>query len=118
LYRNEGGDLDDKAKQETGMSGQVEPSGYEIKARVEKSSVCRPYRTATMRFDLDKLEFDRMFEYSKAARHYNIVSTTSNGRYEYKGTKMHGEKQLRALIKGDVTLQEEIRAAAMQAAMQ
>jgi hypothetical protein len=35
------------------MSGQMEPAGIEIKARVEKSRVCRPFRTATMRLDLE-----------------------------------------------------------------
>ena len=108
LYRNDQGDLDDKAKQEKGSSGQVEPAGIEIKARVEKSRVCRPFRTATMRFDLDKLEFDREWEYVKAAKHYGVVET--RGSYYYIEDKKiaQGDKQLREFIRGDVSLQEEI----------
>lgn len=117
LWRNAEGYLDEKAKQTKGSSGQVEPDGMEIKVRVEKSRVCRPLRTATMRLDLgtDTFGFDREFELSKAAKYYGVVETTSVGRYEYNGHKMHGEKPLRELIRGDLTLQEEIRKTALEA---
>jgi len=95
LYRNSEGYLDEKAPQQKGVSGQVEPAGMEIKCRVEKSRVCRPFRTATMRLDLDQLAFDEAFEFLKAAKHYGIVKTTSPGRYEIDGKKFHGDKTLR-----------------------
>ena len=43
------------------------------RARVDKSRVCRPLLTATMRLDLDSLEFDRVFELIKIAKHYEVV---------------------------------------------
>ena len=113
LYRNEDGFLDEKAKIEKGSSGQAEPSGYEVKCRVDKSRVSRPLRTATMRLDLDKLEFDRVFELTKMARHYGIVQ--QKGPYYYYTPPKHdeplrfqGEKQLREFVRGDVTFQEHV----------
>lgn len=122
LFRNpDTGFLDEKAKQEKGRSGMVEPAGVEIKCRVEKSRVCRPLRTATLRFDLDELGFDRTFEYVKAAKHYGIVRTTSKGRYEYGDEndpiKFHGDKPLYEFLVGDQELQAEIRETALMAAM-
>lgn len=98
LYRNEEGYLDAKAKKAVGMSGQVEPAGHEIQMRVEKSRVCRPFRTATVRLDLDQMVFDETYEYIKAAQHYGIIHATSPGRYVYEGRKLHGEKQIRKLL--------------------
>lgn len=98
LWRNAEGYLDEKAKQVKGMSGQIEPAGMEIKTRIEKSRVCRPFRTATLRLDLDSMVFDEAFELIKAAKHYGIIETTSIGRYEYQGHKMHGEKALRKFL--------------------
>lgn len=117
LFRNAEGELDEKAKQSKGYSGQIEPSGIEIKARVEKSRVCRPFRTATRRLDLDNTQFDDMFEYVKAAKHYNVVKTTSNGRYEHEGTKMHGDKQLREYLQEHPELVLEIRATVLESAL-
>lgn len=114
LYRNDEGDLDDKAKIEKGLSGQAEPSGYEIKARIDKSRVSRPFRTATLRLDLNTLRFDDMFELTKAAKHYGLVE--QKGSYYYiDGNKIgQGDRQLREFIKGDVTLQEQIRETALE----
>ena len=72
-----------------------------------------PLPHATMRLDLDNLRFDRDFELSKVARHYGVITTTSNGRYEYQGHKIHGEPALRQFIKGDLSLQEEIMEVAL-----
>jgi protein RecA len=114
LYRNADGFLDEKAKIEKGSSGQAEPSGIEIKARVEKSRVSRPFRTATMRLDLDELSFDRVFEITKMAKHYKIVE--NRGAWYYytppgsdKELKFQGEKELREFARGDVTFQEQVR---------
>lgn len=114
LHRNKEGYLDEKAQQEKGMSGQMEPSGYEVKARVQKSRVCRPFRTATMRLDLDHLKFDRTFELMKAAIYYGVIR--QGGSYYYYSPEGgeevkigQGQKALRGFIEGDLTLQEEIR---------
>lgn len=117
LFRNPEGFLDEKAKQEKGMSGQVEPSGIEIKARVEKSRVCRPFRTASRRLDLDTTQFDDMFEITKAAKHYKIVE--QRGSYYYlDGEKIgQGDKQLREYLEHHDLLQEKVREAAILAAM-
>jgi RecA/RadA recombinase len=113
LYYNENGVLDDKANKFKGQDEQTVPSGVEVKIRVEKSSVCRPFRTATLHFDLDTLQYDRVYEYAKAAIYYNIVQTTSQGRYEYvddegEVTKIHGMKALRGFIEGNLEIQDYI----------
>lgn len=113
LYRNENGWLDDKAKINKGKSGQAEPSGVEIKARVEKSRVGRPLLTATLRWDLDRLEFDRTFELMKAAKYYKVVEQrgayfyyTPEGKKEPK--RFQGEKALREFVQEDSSIQDEI----------
>lgn len=117
LYRNEHDYIDDKAKQQKGISGQTEPAGIEIKARVEKSRVCRPFRTATMRFDLDKLDFDRDFEYVKAAKFFEIVDSKGGGNYYMNDKRIaKGDAELREFIRGDLTLQEQIKESVMKAA--
>jgi RecA/RadA recombinase len=116
IFRNEDGFLDEKAKQEKGMSGQIEPAGYEVKCRVEKSRICRPFRTATLRWDMDRYEFDRAFEFAKAAVHYGVIR--QKGPYYYFGEgedeqRFQGQKQLRSFITDNQELQDEIRETSM-----
>jgi len=121
LHRNDKGFLDEKGGQAKGSSGMMEPSGYEVKCRVEKSRVCRPFRTAAMRLDLDTLQFDSLFEIVKAAKHYGVVQ--SRGAYYYytpdggEEQKFQGEKQLRMFALGDLSFQEEVRKAALAASL-
>jgi recombination protein RecA len=114
IFRNKDGFLDDKAPQEKGYGGQIEPAGYEVKCRIEKSRVCRPYRTAMMRFDLDSLKFDRTFEMLKAGVHYGVIE--QRGAHYYKdGTKLAmGAKAVRQIIDTDEDLQTEIWETAMK----
>lgn len=116
LWRNAEGYLHEKAKQVKGMSGQIEPAGMEIKIRVEKSRVCRPFRTATLRLDLDSMVFDETFEMVKAAKHYGIIDNPSVGRYEYEGHKMHGERAVRNLLDENPELIKKIRDTSLLAA--
>lgn len=120
LYRNSDGDLDEKAKIEKGSSGQAEPSGMEVKARVQKSRVGRPFRTATMHLDFATMQFDNVFEMVKAAKHYGVIRAAGSHYYytppggdEFKIG--NGDKALYEYIKGDLTFQEEIREAALEA---
>lgn len=121
LYYDEEKVLSDKANKFKGQDDQTVPNGREIKIRIEKSSVCRPFRTATLHFDLDTLQYDRVYEYVKAAKFYNIVRTTSKGRYEYiddagEVTRMHGEPGLRKFISENPGIQEYIHDEAVLAA--
>ena len=116
LWRNDDGLLDEKANQAKGMSGQVEPAGMEIKIRVEKSRVCRPFRTATLRLDLDAMTFDDAFELVKAAKHYGIATSPSRGYYQIDRKKFHGEKQLRQHIARNPELIQKIRDTTLAAA--
>ena len=102
------------------VDGQTTPQGREIKIRIEKSSVCRPFRTATLHYDLDTLQYDRMYEYAKAAKYYGVVQT--HGSYFHyidadgEVTKLHGNRQLRDFIESNLTIQEYIHATALEAA--
>jgi RecA/RadA recombinase len=120
LYRDENGVLDKDAKQNRGPDEQTVPAGREIKIRIEKSSVCRPFRTATLHYDLDTLEYDRVFEYMKAAKHYKIITGGGGGHYQYIDddgtvTRLRGENQLREFISGSQELQQYIHETAIQA---
>jgi recombination protein RecA len=114
LARNAEGYLDEKATQAKGASGQMEPAGIEIRARVQKSRVCRPFRTATMRLDLDSLRFDRSFEIIKAAKHYGVVE--QRGAYYYytepgqtERLSFQGEKKFRAYVDGNIDFENTVR---------
>jgi recombination protein RecA len=119
LYRNESGYLDEKAKVEKGYSGQSEPSGVEIKARVDKSRVCRPFRTATLRLDLDNSQFDRNFELIKAGKHYGVIRNA--GRYYYftdadgNEIQVNSQQEFREELDRNDSLREDIRMAAIEA---
>jgi recombination protein RecA len=109
LFRNQSGFLDDKAPSKKGMSGQIEPAGTEIKIRVEKSRVCRPFRTATVRWDIDNLNFDREYEFLKAAKFLKIIEVKGGGNYYYDGERIaRGEPEMREFLKGDLSLREQI----------
>jgi recombination protein RecA len=114
LHRAEDGFLDDRARQARGASGQMEPAGIEVRARVMKSRVCRPFRTATMRFDFKSLGFDNEFEVIKAAKYYGIVDV--RGRFIYYTPPQGGEAirfdnrvDFRNFVRSDISFQEEVR---------
>ena len=114
LFRNSDGFLDEKAKQTLGISGQMEPSGIEIRARVDKSRVSRPFLTASLRLDLDRLEFDRTFEYIKLAKHYRIIEQKARY-YYYDEQRFDSLKQMRQFINMDAGIREQIRSTVMAA---
>lgn len=118
VFRNEHGFLDEKAKKALGISGQMEPAGVEIRARVEKSRVCRPFRTATMWLDLDALEFDDAFEYLKAAKHYGILEVKGAGFWYLDSKKIaHGQPDVRNFLAKNPEVVDRIRTTALKAAM-
>lgn len=113
LHRSDDGFLDERATQARGSSGQMEPAGYEIKCRVMKSRVCRPFRTATLRFDLDRLQFDHVFEYVKAAKYYGIVE--QKGRFTYylppgmeEPIRFDSSREFRNFVASDLTFQQTV----------
>lgn len=117
-YDGEGFLTDAKtAKFEKSEDDQTIPAGRVIQARVEKSRVSRPLLPATLWLDLNTNEFDFVQEYMKAAKIYEVVRATGAGNYYYGMNggeiRLHGEKKLRDFIRGDVTVQEEIRAKAL-----
>lgn len=126
LWRTEDGGFSDgtgTAKLETSKTDspdkQTTPQGREIKIRVEKSSVCRPFRTATLQYDLDTLEYDRVGEYARAAKYYGVVQTHGSW-FHYADedgevTKLQGEKGLRRFITEHSEIQEYIHGIAIEA---
>lgn len=113
LPRNKDGFLDDKIGQQKNQDQMIEPAGYAVKCRVEKSRVCRPFRTAIMRLDLDELRFDRIWELKKEAIRTGVIR--QGGAYftyvSQNGDEVkigQGDKAVREFIKSDLTLQDEI----------
>jgi RecA/RadA recombinase len=126
LWRTEGGGFADSnstkklmdGKDHT-IDGQMAPQGREIKIRIEKSSVCRPFRTATLHYDLDSLKYDRTYEYVKAAKHYGIVQTHGSWYHYIDGdneiSKLHGDRGLREFIENNPDIQQYIHNTALEA---
>jgi recombination protein RecA len=119
LHRNDAGYLDDtsRAKQHKGMSGQVDPAGQIITARVEKSRVCRPLRSATMWWDIERKKFDRSYEFLKAAKYLDLIEVKGGGNYYYDGERIaRGEPEMRQLLDDDEAFREEIMTELREAA--
>ena len=116
IGRNKNGFLDGKAKEN--LDKMIEPAGYEVKCRVEKSRVCRPFRTGIMRFDVDNLAFDRIWELKVQALRSGVIRQ-GGAYYTYvpkDGDEVkigQGDKACREFIASDLTLQEEIRERSM-----
>jgi len=114
LPRDEHGYLTDKKGAGLNQDKMIEPAGYEVKCRIEKSRVCRPFRTGIMRLDLDALMFDRVWEMKTQAIRSGVIRQ-GGSYYTYvpeNGDEVkigQGEKAVRDFIRGDLTLQEEIR---------
>ena len=119
LHRNPEGFLDDtkRAKQHKGMSGQVDPEGQIITARVEKSRVCRPLRSATMWWDIEKKKFDRSYEYLKAGKYLGIIEVKGGGNYYYDDKRIaRGEPEMRQILDDDEAIRDDIIDALQEAA--
>jgi recombination protein RecA len=96
------------------LTGRKEPDGFEVKITVEKSRVCPPNKTSVHWMDLGRLlhgsPLDLAFEYQVAMQWLRM--TEDSGSYftvpGYEG-RLHGRPALRKVLRGDLTLQEEIR---------
>lgn len=78
LGRNADGIVDPDASMPTGVSQATEPAGIEFLIRVNKSRVCRPFRTARLRLDFENMEFDELFELVKFAVHFGIIEKSGS----------------------------------------
>jgi RecA/RadA recombinase len=123
LFRNKDGWLDEKGTEDkkAGLDEQIVPAGIEIKIRVEKSSVCRPFRTATLHYDLDTVEYDRVYEYVKAAKYYGVVEPHGTWYWWKKRNgevvKLQGDKQLREFIATNPIFRKIVHKTAVEAAL-
>jgi len=113
-YNSDGLLTDDKKVPfKKSSDGQMIPDGRIIQARVEKSRVSRPLLPATMWLDLNTNDFDRTFEMKKHGITCGVIEQGGGGNYKVnyengKQEKVRGEKDLRALIREDIDLQELI----------
>lgn len=119
-------ELSDKIKSDVGEGpgGQKEADGIEVVVRCNKSRVCRPFRMAKMRLDLNTFMFDTTFEYLQAAMFFDyeggVASRTGRPAIAQKtgaksawyqmpdGEKYQGEKAVRKCIEDDPKLAEMI----------
>lgn len=72
---------DEKIKGEVGVSlagMKPEPDGIEVKVIVNKSRVCRPFRNAVLRLDLNTFRFDTPFELMTAAVLFDAEGTPAH----------------------------------------
>lgn len=110
LYYDKDNILDDvrNTKKKT-LSGSTESDGIEVQAKVVKSRVCRPFKTARMKLDLNLLEFDHVDEYLKAAKFFGVVKS-SGGWIQIDGEeKSIRPREFRAMLENDPEMQARIR---------
>lgn len=131
LYYDEEGLLqtEDKLKEKgiTGIAGTKEADGQEIVINVSRSRVCRPFRKAHLRLDLNTHQFDHTFELMEGAEYFdkqgNVAHRSGQPAIAHRATKqggwvtlpsgqkIQGERQLRQMINADKDLADVIRKA-------
>lgn len=115
LYRDPDGILTDDSQKKATLSGLAEADGIETQIRVEKSRVCRPFRSARVRIDFRDMQYDLGFELSKASVFFGVVERNGAWFTIPGGDKFQGEKRLRQAILDDADLQSTIREAVANA---
>lgn len=117
LYYDSKGILVNKKVAGETISGLKEPDGIEITARVAKSRVCPPLRTARTRMDLYRgLGIDKAYEISQAAKFYGIVEKNGpayicllDGNGEKIKPGFHGEAEFREYINENPDFVNEVK---------
>lgn len=84
--------------------------GIEIKARVDKSRVCKPFRDATMRLNFTTAEFDTTWELSQQMKKMELgfIDDIKGSWYTVNGVKAHGDNGLRKLIDESDELRDKL----------
>jgi protein RecA len=110
LFRDKDGNLRTEGDSEASLSGDKTPAGIEFAAKVAKSRVCTPFRTARMRLDFDTGEIDDMWSITKAALLYGLASKTSakSSWIDVGDEKVQGEYQLRAYIEANPDFKQKV----------
>lgn len=108
LFYDADGFLAEEGKDTPSLSGQKEADGLVIQAKVTKTRVCQPGRTATMYLDYGKVNFDHISELEKAARYFKVVDTNGAWYTLPNGEKVQGRKGLRKELSENETLREAV----------
>lgn len=115
LYSDAKGRLTDKSEDGKSFSGQKEAGGREMKVRVEKSRVSRPFRSANLWLnygeegDDDYMEFALGHEYMEVGLFHNIIKKSGSFFTVPTHSKsIQGGPALREHIEGDEELQQLI----------
>jgi RecA/RadA recombinase len=118
--------LKDKTKNGVGPAGTKEADGVEIVVRVNKSRVCRPFRSARLRLDINTFEFDTIFELIDAAKFFDAqggvalrtkedpIAIKAGSWYTFpNGEKVQGDRGIRTLISSNPDLKALVESAMM-----
>jgi RecA/RadA recombinase len=135
LYYDEDGMLQTEEKLKDkgiiGIAGTKEADGQEMVVNVSRSRVCRPFRKAHLRLDLNTHQFDHTYELMEAAEYYDKFGNLAHRSGQPAiaepkvrgpknpggwvtlpgGEKIQGQKALRQIIEADKNLQDLIRRA-------
>lgn len=135
LYYDDEGLLqtEDKLKEKgiIGIAGTREADGQEIVVNVSKSRVCRPFRKAHLRLDLNTHQFDHTFELMEGAEYFDKQGNVAHrsgqpaiadrGKSKQggwvtlpSGQKIQGERSLRQMIDADQELANMIKSAMLK----
>jgi recombination protein RecA len=102
LYRDKKGSLNQEGESESALDKRdKEPGGIEFAARVKKSRVSTPFKTARMRLDFKDGDIDDLWSLAKAAQIYELAQRESPKSSWYTmpdGKKVQGENGIRAYI--------------------
>lgn len=112
LYKRDGALKPEAQSNPNTLSGNPEADGFEILARVTKSKVGRPFRSARLQIDFDGLKFDTDHELSKIGEWLGVVKKAGKGWYEIEGEKIHGKPGIKKALDENLELKKQILNAA------
>ena len=108
MFYDKHGNLSVDAVSSDTLSGSAEADGIEIIVKVEKSRVGRPFKTAKMYLDLNKMTFDIDAERTQIAKHFKLVERSGAWYTLPSGERVQGINALREYISKNKDFQQKI----------
>lgn len=117
LFYNDNGVLEDKNKDNSAQtfSGLAEPDGIQLKAYIDKTRICKPFRRCDMYLDTNLYTFDKLYELRKVASEFDLIEKSGAWYTLPSGERCHGEPALRKAMAEDPEFQELVRTTMMKA---
>lgn len=108
LFKDKNGILKEDGTNVATMTKDREPDGIEFMVRAAKTRLGKPNRTARLRLDYDKAEFDSCWALARAVDYFKLARKAGSWYEMPDGKKVQGDAGVRDYIEGNLTFRAEI----------